>query len=32
LRGKRYSDHPEYQKLAGKYWYEGLRKAGLPER
>ena len=32
LRAKRYSEHPEYQKLAEKYWYEGLRKAGLPER
>ncbi|MEO6410012.1 MAG: adenylate/guanylate cyclase domain-containing protein [Burkholderiaceae bacterium] len=32
LRAKRYSDHPEYQKLAEKYWYEGLRKAGLPEK
>ena len=32
LKAKRYSDHPEYQKLAERYWYEGLRKAGLPER
>ena len=27
LRAKRYSDHPEYQRLAEKYWYNGLRKA-----
>jgi TolB-like protein len=32
LRAKRYSDHPEYQKLAEKYWYAGLRKAGFPEK
>ena len=32
LRGKRYSDHPDYQRLAEKYWYEGLRKAGIPEQ
>lgn len=32
LRAKRYSDHPEYQRLAEKYWYEGLRKAGIPEK
>jgi adenylate cyclase len=32
LRAKRYSDHPEYQRLAEKYWYAGLRKAGLPEK
>jgi TolB-like protein len=32
LRAKRYSDHPEYQRLAEKYLYEGLRKAGIPER
>jgi len=31
LRAKRYSDHPEYQRLAEKYWYEGLPKAGIPE-
>ena len=31
LRAKRYSDHPEYVKLAEKYWYAGLRKAGIPE-
>ena len=24
--------HPEYLPLAEKYWYEGLRKAGFPER
>ena len=32
LRAKRFSDHPEYQKLAEKYWYDGLRKAGLAEK
>ncbi len=32
LRAKRYSDHPEYLKLADKYWYEGLRKSGIPEK
>jgi tetratricopeptide (TPR) repeat protein len=32
LRAKRYSDHPEYQRLAEKYWYDGLRKAGIPEQ
>ena len=32
LKSKRYSDHPEYQKLAERYWYDGLRKAGLAER
>jgi len=31
LRAKRYSDHPEYVKLAEKYWYAGLRKAGFKE-
>ena len=31
LRAKRYSDHPDYQRLAEKYWYEGLRRAGIPE-
>ena len=31
LRANRYSDHPEYQRLAERYWYAGLRKAGLPE-
>jgi adenylate cyclase len=31
LRAKRHSDNPEYQQLAEKYWYEGLRKAGFPE-
>ena len=29
---KRYSDHPDYQRIAEKYWYEGLRKAGFPEQ
>lgn len=24
--------HPEYLKLAQPFWYEGLRKAGIPER
>jgi adenylate cyclase len=32
LRAKRYSDQPEYQRIAEKYWYEGLRKAGFPEQ
>ena len=32
LKAKRYSDHPEYQKLAERYWYDGLRKAGLAGR
>jgi TolB-like protein/Flp pilus assembly protein TadD len=32
LRAKRYSDHPEYMKLAERYWYAGLRKAGFPEK
>ena len=32
LRAKRYSDHPDYQRLAEKYWYEGLRRAGIPEQ
>jgi tetratricopeptide (TPR) repeat protein len=32
LRAKRYSDHPEYQRIAKKYWHEGLRKAGFPEQ
>jgi adenylate cyclase len=32
LRAKRYSEDPEYQRLAEKYWYEGLRKAGFPEQ
>jgi predicted Zn-dependent protease len=32
IRAKRYSDHPEYQRLAEKYLYEGLRKAGIPEQ
>jgi len=32
LRAKRYSDNPEYLKLVEKYFYEGLRKAGFPER
>jgi adenylate cyclase len=32
LRAKRYSEDPEYQRLAEKYWYEGLRKAGFPEK
>ncbi len=32
LRAKRYSDHPDYQRLAERFWYEGLRKAGIPER
>jgi adenylate cyclase len=32
LRAKRYSEVPEYQRLAEKYWYEGLRKAGFPQK
>ena len=32
LRAKRNSDNPEYLKLAEEYWYEGLRKAGVPEK
>ncbi len=32
LRARRHSDHPEYVKLAEKYWYAGLRKAGFPEK
>jgi len=32
LRAKRTSDNPEYLTLAETYWYEGLRKAGLPEK
>jgi tetratricopeptide (TPR) repeat protein len=32
LRAKRRSDNPEYLKLAEKYWYDGLRNAGFPER
>jgi hypothetical protein len=32
LKAKRYSDHPEYQKIAERYWYDGLRKAGLAEK
>ena len=32
LRAKHGSDNPEYLKLAEKYWYEGLRKAGVPEK
>jgi len=31
LRAKRYSHHPEYKRLAEKYWYQGLHKAGLKE-
>ena len=32
LRAKRVSDNPEFLKLAEQNWYEGLRKAGLPEK
>jgi class 3 adenylate cyclase/tetratricopeptide (TPR) repeat protein len=32
LRTKQYSTNPEYQRLAEKYWYTGLRKAGIPEQ
>jgi tetratricopeptide (TPR) repeat protein len=31
LRAKRYSEVPEYLKMAEAHWYAGLRKAGLPE-
>jgi tetratricopeptide (TPR) repeat protein len=30
-QAKEHSDHPEYRKLAEKYFYSGLRKAGTPE-
>ena len=32
LRAKRYSETPDYLKLAETYLYPGLRKAGLPEQ
>ena len=32
LRAKRYSEHPEYQRIAREYWHEGLHKAGFPEQ
>jgi hypothetical protein len=32
LRAKRYSEVPEYLKLAEAHWYSGLRKAGIPEQ
>ena len=32
LRAKRYSDHPEYRRLAEINWYKGLRSAGIPEQ
>jgi adenylate cyclase len=32
LKSKRYSAHPIYLQLAEAYWYDGLRKAGLPEQ
>ena len=32
LKSKRYSANPKYLELAETQWYEGLRKAGLPER
>jgi adenylate cyclase len=31
LRAKRYSEVPEYLKMAEANWYAGLRKAGLPD-
>jgi hypothetical protein len=31
-RGYREPSHPEYAKLAEKYLYTGLRKAGIPEQ
>jgi adenylate cyclase len=32
LRAKHYSDVPEYMQLVETYWYDGLRKAGVPEK
>jgi class 3 adenylate cyclase/TolB-like protein len=32
LRAKRQPDNPEYLQVAEKYLYDGLRKAGFPER
>jgi tetratricopeptide (TPR) repeat protein len=32
VRAKRYSDVPEYLKMAEATWFAGLRKAGIPER
>lgn len=32
IRADRFSSTPEYQKLAEKYLYNSLRKAGLPDR
>jgi TolB-like protein/Tfp pilus assembly protein PilF len=32
LRAKRYSEHPQYQRMAREHWHEGLRKAGFPEQ
>jgi hypothetical protein len=31
LRASEEPVHPEYLKLAVTFWYEGLRKAGIPE-
>jgi hypothetical protein len=31
-RARRYSDVPEFVRLAEATWYAGLRKAGVPER
>ena len=32
LRGKHDSDNPEYLNLTEKYFFEGLRRAGVPEK
>lgn len=32
LRAKRGSANPEYMDLAERYWYVGMRKAGVPEK
>lgn len=32
MRAMRRSENPEYLRLVEKYLYEGLRKAGLPEK
>ena len=32
LRANGFPEHPEYLKRAEKYWYAGLRKAGVPEK
>ena len=30
-RAKRYSEVPEFVKLAEEYWFAGMRKAGVPD-